>query len=171
MLFLLYRIKQNGEKVNHEFKLKNPEETDNTAKMAQNELPEALALYRYKMYINGILIAILSTFVCIYFKIMSPIILMLGSAMMFYKGFSLQKKFLNGEIQEREVICTDVKESFVKERLTLTFTTVVNNSQQQEYLHFYNMPKKKVDDFSINSPYLVYFDQTDPHVLLNYILL
>lgn len=136
------------------------------------EIPAALLRYEVKMYVTGFALLVGAIGAVVYLKAPHPLILLLGVAFFAYKGLTMKKRFLNGEIREVAAICSGAKVSQLRDHATLTFRTPkVNEYDNVEFFNFENQTKRSVDKFIPGQPYLIYYDIENPHNLLCYSIL
>lgn len=134
-------------------------------------LPSALSLHSLKLKMIAVVFCVAGIAVTLYLKSYGPLSLLAFALYFMYRGISIKKRYQNGLIREVAVLCTGVKSSNIRDRMTVTFRTEDDEEADchQEYFKFTNISKRKADDFLLNYPYLIYFDLENPQALLGYI--
>ena len=131
-------------------------------------IPTPLILYQRKMYITAAAFALLAAALYVAFKNLTPLVFLMGSAYMVYKGISVERDFKNGNLVEVGVVCVAVRPSAVRDRVSLTFKA--NEEDGGSYYRFVVPAKKYVsEEFIVDSPYVIYFDVSNPHALIAYV--
>ena len=163
VIFLSNFINHNSAPVNSEF--------DNSEDFLENTstaLPTPLVLYQRKLLCISGIILVGALFFSFHFRNYAPLILLLGSAYMLFKACLVQRHFLSGQIVELGAVCTGVSVSKIKDRIHVTFRTAAEEDGNGEpgYLKFAVPMRSSQDDFIVDAPYVIYFDQTNPHSLI-----
>lgn len=82
-----------------------------------------------------------------------------------YNGYIIEKKFREGKIVEKFLICTSAHPSTLRKSIRVGFRT------DDEYPVFYEYEvggRGRIDDFHPNGMYVIYYDKDTPSQLLAY---
>lgn len=133
-------------------------------------VPQAIIGHRNKLFLVSCAFFVASISICLYLKSYEPLILLLGTGYFAFQGVTVVSRFNNGYIREIPAICTGVKVSTIRDRMTVTFKTLLDDESDdgEEYFRFMNLPKRKSDEFSVDHPYIIYYDIDSPQTLIAY---
>ncbi len=145
-------------------------ETDNIDKDNTENLyvlPTLLANYRGRLLIYAGLIGVVSIFFAVFFRYYGPLVLLFGSAYLCCKASRVEADFCAGTIVEAGAVCTGISVSRLKDRVHVSFRTT--DEEKPAYFKFAVPQRSSQDDFIIDAPYVIYFDITNPHVLIGFV--
>ena len=129
-------------------------------------IPQPLMQYVFKLCIGAFLCFVVSITSAITCSSIMPLILLGGTALFVFKIYVLFCNYQQGNIEEIAVICTGLKASRIRDRVTVTFREVNDTEELQRCFKFIIPSKKTQDEFIVNSSYLIYFDKNNIDILL-----
>lgn len=128
------------------------------------QLPDGIQKRVITQYLTAIVIAILTTWVAIYYK--NPMLaagyLIAGALVLL--GINTKLDFASGSIIELPVICASVSMAPLRDTTRVVFRT---NNEIPSYYEFY-VPGRHKDTFLTNYAYIIYYKASSPKTLLGY---
>ncbi len=161
-------MNENEYKVENSFDAENTEiGTDSSEEeLMVEEIPSVLSDLRIKRYIVGGLMVILSIGFSIMCREWKMLFLALFGGWFIYNGYIIRNKYLNGQIEEKLLVCTSVRKSMVQDTVTVCFRT---NDEHPSFYQFKVVGKKKSDEFMPEASYVVYYESSNPSQMMAYI--
>ena len=152
--------------------LSNPS-VDNSVTDYQNvtilPLPTSLVNYRNKnFYMSFLILAAGGLFTAILRTWSALIICSLASVYLAFKALSVEHNYNSGRIVELAAVCTGIRPSFYRDRLSATFTADSGNGESV-YYRFIVPNKRLLDDFIVGARYVLYYDKEAKNLLLGYV--
>ena len=84
------------------------------------------------------------------------------------KAFKVEHDYNSGQIVELTAVCTGIRPSFYKDRLTAPFTAESDDGTLAYYK--FTVPNKRFqDDFIVGAPYVLYYDREMKNLLIGYV--
>lgn len=96
------------------------------------------------------------------------IICLLASVYLSFKALSVEHNYNCGRIVEIAAVCTGIRPSFYRDRLTATFTSD-NADGDSSYFRLFVPDKRLQDDFIVGAPYVLYYDRDSKNLLIGYV--
>ncbi len=127
--------------------------------------PAALVHLRFRNYLLGFLAVVFALGFAFAEKQWKISVLSLFGAWFIYHGYTLEKRFRDGIIEEKLLICTSVHKSMLRNSVTVGFRS------NDEYPVFYQYEvggHRSIDSFHPNGLYLIYYNRETPSQLLAY---
>lgn len=132
-------------------------------------LPTSLVNYRNKyLLVSAITLAAGLLFTATLRTWSACIICTLASIYLAFKAICVEHDYNCGKIVEIAAVCTGIRPSFYRDRLTATFTSD-NADGESSYFKFIVPDKRLQDDFIVGAPYILYYDRDTKNLLLGYI--
>ena len=146
---------------------------DNLEKHKKNiailPLPTSLVNYRKKnIYMSILSLAAGALFTMTLRTWAALLICSFMSIYLAVKAVRVEHDYNSGRIVELVAVCTGIKPSFYKDRLTATFTAETDGGTQAYYK--FAVPNKRLqDDFIVGAPYVLYYDRELKNLLIGYV--
>lgn len=96
------------------------------------------------------------------------IVCSLASVYLAFRALRVEHDYNSGRIVELAAVCTGVRPSFYKDRLTATFTAETEDGTSA-YYKFIVPDRRLLDDFIVGAPYVLYYDREAKNLLLEYV--
>ena len=132
-------------------------------------LPTSLVNYRNKnLLMSAITLATGLLFTATLRTWSACIICTLASIYLAIKAISVEHDYNCGKIVEIAAVCTGIRPSFYRDRLTATFTSESVDGESS-YFKFIVPDKRLQDDFIVGAPYILYYHRDAKNLLLGYV--
>ena len=132
-------------------------------------LPTSLVNYRNKyLLVSAITLAAGLLFTATLRTWSACIICTLASIYLTFKAICVEHDYNCGKIVEIAAVCTGIRPSFYRDRLTATFTSD-NADGESSYFKFIVPDKRLQDDFIVGAPYILYYHRDTKNLLLGYV--
>lgn len=145
-------------------------ETDNTDTNDSDEqprfLPTPLHAYQRKLYVGSAVIGLAGVSTALFLHSYAPLLLLLGTLYLAFKAFSVRHDYFTGTIVECGVVCSSVRPSQIRDRVSVTFRS--HDGDNASYYLFVVPRRHDADEFIPDCQYVIYFDVSNPHALLAY---
>ena len=132
-------------------------------------LPTSLVNYRKKnIYISVLSLAAGALFTMTLRTWSAFLICSFIAVYLAVKALRVEHDYNSGRLVELAAVCTGIRPSFYKDRLTATFTAESDDGTLAYYK--FTVPNKRLqDDFIVGAPYVLYYDREMKNLLIGYV--
>lgn len=140
-----------------------------TPQVRYDPLPAPLCAYRAKLLGGVFITAVLIIIITILLKQAKTLLFLAIPIYLGFKAFLVQRDWEASIIHEVEAYCRFVRPGTLRDQVVVSFCSLDENGEADKHYQFVIPDRKKAEEFIPESPYLIYFRDSEPRNLLAFL--